>query len=132
MVYTLIKNCRGEKHGADTDHRSSSGMFSDHCKRPRLHLRLYRLPIILIVNQGFYMNIGQIWAALDKGLVVNYGNTSYKIYIEKVCTTSGSTRDYQSVHFSVRNGELLSIRCISNYFGGLINESQLAECFIVE
>jgi len=78
------------------------------------------------------MNIGQIWAALDKGLVVNYGNTSYKIYIEKVCTTSGSTRDYQSVHFSVRNGELLSIRCISNYFDGLINESQLAECFIVE
>jgi len=55
MMYTLIKNCRREKHGTDTDHRSSSGMFSDHCKRPRLHLRLYRLPIILIVNQGSFM-----------------------------------------------------------------------------
>lgn len=70
------------------------------------------------------MTIEQIWEALKQGKTVHWNNKAYKIYIED------SSREYQDKHFTNRNGKVLAARCIENYFGSLLTEECLGNCFI--
>jgi hypothetical protein len=69
--------------------------------------------------------IQQVWELLDKGETVYWKNTSYKVYISPQIENN----EYQTNNFSNRNGMILSIRCISNYFGSIIEEKELPTLF---
>ena len=69
--------------------------------------------------------ISKLWAALDAGETVYWSNTSYKIYISDAIPGNA----FQESHFTYRNGKVLSARCISNYFGSLLNESDMGSLF---
>lgn len=78
-----------------------------------------------------FTTIEQVWQAIDKGLTVYWSNTAYKVYIEP---NPKSSPYYNSINrqYSTRNEQLLSIRCISNYFGSIIHESELSQLFTSE
>ena len=68
------------------------------------------------------MKIEEIWDAIEKGIdVYTHPQKSYKIYKSKILENN----EYQLNHFSHKNGFVLSDRCISNYFGGLITLDDL-------
>lgn len=73
-----------------------------------------------------FKNIGQVWQAIDKGETIHAGNSSYKVYVEPAIKDNS----YQRNHFSYRNGEVLTVRCISNYFGSIIDQRDLSSLFV--
>jgi hypothetical protein len=75
-----------------------------------------------------YKNIEQVWEALDNGITVNWVHDGYKVYIEDIYPDN----EFQKAHFTRRGNKVLSIRCIENYFGGLICESELGKLFSEE
>lgn len=72
------------------------------------------------------MNIEQVWSELDKGNDVFWGHDGYKVYVSHVLNGS----EYQLKHFSRRGTQILSVRCIANYFGSIMDESDLSKLFI--
>jgi len=72
-----------------------------------------------------YNNISEVWADLDEGKTIHWTNDLYKIYISDAYPNN----EYQSKHFTNRKGHLLSARCISNYFGSLLDESELSSLY---
>jgi hypothetical protein len=75
------------------------------------------------------MNIEQVWEAVESGKTVYWHNKSYKVYIQEVTQNSFVT-EYQTKHHTFKNGKVLSVRCISNYFGGLMDEKELSSLFV--
>lgn len=75
-----------------------------------------------------FKTIEQVWKALESSKIVYWSNQGYKVYISEALQDN----DYQRNHFSFKNGKVLSVRCIDNYFGSLINESDLSTLFVEE
>lgn len=71
------------------------------------------------------MTIDKVWELLSQGKPVYWSNNSYKIYIESAIPEN----EYQQNHFSFKDGKVLSVRCISNHFGSILNESDLGNLF---
>ena len=69
------------------------------------------------------MIIDEIWAALDKGQLVNWCNSLYKVHPVDFPVNKHSA-------LSHRDGQALRVTCISNHFGGLIELSDLDNCYI--
>lgn len=78
-----------------------------------------------LVNQS---PVESLWNALDAGKTVHWGNDSYKIYISDAIPGNA----FQESHFTYREGKVLSARCISNYFGSLLHESDVGSLYIKE
>jgi hypothetical protein len=77
------------------------------------------------------LTIDQIHEAIQNNKTVYWVNTSYKLVQEVILTNSdGSLNEYQAKHFTRRGDKLLAVRCISNWFGGLLSETELVQCFI--
>lgn len=76
-----------------------------------------------------FKSVNDVWLAIDRGQTVYCHNKSYKVYVESNIGND-ETRKTPSRMFSDRNGQLLSVRCISNYFGSVISESDLNNLFI--
>lgn len=75
-----------------------------------------------------FKSIDEVWSALDAGQTVYWGNESYKVYIEPDYLPQ-VTAVHKGRKFSARNGQLLSVRCISNYFGSIITPQCLGNLF---
>lgn len=69
------------------------------------------------------MTIQELWEKIERGETVFWANEGYKVYTEEAFC------EHQKQHFSHKNGKVLSVRFIENYFGGLIHESELTELF---
>ena len=78
-----------------------------------------------------FKNIDEVWAAVESGTMVYASNKSYAVVVEQVIG-SERTVAYQSKHFSYRNGKVLCTRCIENWFGSLMHESELGSLFTTE
>lgn len=72
------------------------------------------------------MTIKEIHEALDQGKRVEWGNSSY------IITRTKSHCEYQDNHFTNVKGLVLSITCESNWFGGLMDESELKKVYLAE
>lgn len=73
------------------------------------------------------MTIEQVWKAVEEGKTVTFkDNSSYKVYVEP------AQREYHLNHFTFKNDKVLSIRCISNYFGSIMDEKELKDLKIEE
>ncbi len=75
-----------------------------------------------------FKTIEDVWAAVDKGETVYWSNTAYKVYVEPD-NSPETTKIYAPRKYVERNGKLLSIRCIENYFGGIIGRDELSKLF---
>lgn len=72
-----------------------------------------------------YKTAKQVWAALDRGQIVNWHHAGYKVYREK----ARAGCEYQNKHWTYREGYVLSVRCIENYFGSLMDPSDIRNLF---
>jgi hypothetical protein len=68
-----------------------------------------------------FKNINEVWDALDLGKTVFWVNESYKIYIEDARP--------ENPDFSKRGNKLLTVRCIENYFGSVLNEPEISQLY---
>jgi hypothetical protein len=71
-----------------------------------------------------FKNIHEVWTAIDQGETIFWSNESYKIFIE-------DSRP-ENPEFSKRGPKLLSVRCIENYFGSVLHESEISQLFTKE
>ena len=71
------------------------------------------------------MTINEIYAAIESGKRVFWENNDYEVLIE-----NDTLNEYNKNSF--RNNQVLVIRYIPNFFGGLIHETDLKDCFIKE
>lgn len=78
--------------------------------------------------KGSFKTIADVWAAIDSGETVYCGSESYRVYVESDLTPE-ITEKHEGRRFSARNGRLLSVRCVSNYFGSIIYPQDLTELF---
>ena len=67
-----------------------------------------------------YSNIQEVWSDLDQGTEIFWTHEGYKVY---------QTPSYDKNHFSVKNGQILSVRYIETYWGSLIVESDIEKLF---
>ncbi len=74
-------------------------------------------------------SIKQIHDALKQGKTVYWANKSYEV---KQRPIRKDFVDHDLNHETQIDGMLLDCRCVSNYFGGLLNESEVSSCFIEE
>lgn len=72
-----------------------------------------------------YKTIDQVWDALKEGKTVNWKNSSYKVYIEAAIPDNS----FQRNHFSFNKGCVLSVRCVSNHFGSIIDKTDLKDLY---
>jgi hypothetical protein len=72
-------------------------------------------------------NIEQIWQEIMNGKIVYWENEGYRITM-----TEALNNEYQLKHFSHKNGFVLCITCTENWFGSLIDESEVKKCFVTE
>jgi hypothetical protein len=74
-----------------------------------------------------YNNISQVWDDINNNKTIYWENCSYKLYIEPI----NEKIEFQVNHFTANNGKVLSIRCIDNYFGGLIDIRELSGLYSI-
>ena len=75
-----------------------------------------------------FKTIQDVWAALDQNETIYWHNKSYKVFIEQDLSPD-RTVSYKPRQLIERNGQLLTIRCIKNYFGSILHESELSSLF---
>lgn len=75
--------------------------------------------------------IAQVWEMIEAGKKVYWGNTGYEVVAEDVFG-SDYVVEFQIKHHTFKHGKVLSIRCMSNWFGGLMAESEMGDLFIQE
>lgn len=73
---------------------------------------------------GKFKTLDDIRAALDAGKTVYWSN---KAYTAHYVDASANHNPY-----SVKDGKAIRVSCTSNYFGSLISESDIYNCFVVE
>lgn len=76
-----------------------------------------------------FKTIQDVWTAIDQGRTVYWSNKSYKVFVE-TDNEPERTQEYSPRLLVERNGQLLSVRCISNYFGSILHESDLGSLFV--
>lgn len=77
------------------------------------------------------LTVSDIWEAIEQGKTVCWINEGYQVMAEMI---SGDidTRLYQSKHFTCRGNRVLTVRFVSNYFGGLMTEEDLKNVYVRE
>lgn len=76
-----------------------------------------------------FKTVDDIWNAIDKGKTIFWCNENYKVFVEDNIG-SAETTECDVRQYSARNGKMLSIRCISNYFGSVISKGDLPKLFV--
>ena len=66
-----------------------------------------------------------IWEKIGAGETVYWGSKAYKITVEP------ATGDYQASHHTNKDNQVLRVTCISNYFGSLLVEAEIEDCFVL-
>lgn len=71
-------------------------------------------------------NIAKVWTAIQMGKTVFVGNESYRLTMEY------ANGEYQKTHWTHNNGFVLRSTCTSNWFGALLDKSELGNCYVIE
>jgi hypothetical protein len=76
-----------------------------------------------------FKNVDQVWEAINQGETVYWKNKAYKIYVEEN-SKNGFFYSSEARQFSTRNEQMLSVRCIENYFGSVLSPNEISELFV--
>ncbi len=80
---------------------------------------------------GEFQNIREVWETLDQGITIYWSSTAYKLTVEDIRTGRPEDKEYWNRHFSFRNGKVLRVTYISNWYGSLLNESEIKFLFTI-
>lgn len=83
------------------------------------------------LNKGEIKSIAQVWELLDRGETIYWSSEAYKVFVTRD-TDPHTTSVYEPRRLVSRNGYILDVRCISNYFGSILFESELNQLFVKE
>jgi hypothetical protein len=72
-----------------------------------------------------YTNIKDLWSDLKNGKRVYWHHDGYQVIIEDAIPNN----KFQSEHFTFNNGKVLSVRYLKNWFGGLMGEDEIKDCY---
>lgn len=72
------------------------------------------------------MKLSEIIEALNQGQTVNWSNTSYKVHFVEI----DKDNEYQNSHFTRQGSQVLRVSHTTSYFGSLLSESELSNCFV--
>lgn len=75
------------------------------------------------------MQLEQVWQALEEGKTVYWTNKSYKITIEPLNREWRESNGFE-IPFSAKGEQCLRVTCISNWFGSLLDPSELNSLFV--
>lgn len=78
-----------------------------------------------------FKTIQDVWAAVDAGLTVYWTSTSNKVFVVDNVGDE-KQKNVPCRLYSARNGKILDVRCISNYFGSVISPEFLSGLFVDE
>ena len=78
------------------------------------------------------LTIEQIWKHLESGNAVKWGNDNYELHGISVEPGNPDTVKYQKAHHTYKNGMVLRCTCIANYFGSLLDKTELSSCYLSE
>ncbi len=73
------------------------------------------------------MTVTEIYDTILSGQKVFWGHEGYQVLI----TQAHKGCEYQANHHSNVNGLLLEIRYLANWFGGLIDEEELSDVYVL-
>lgn len=77
------------------------------------------------------LTVIQVWALMDKGIKVYCGSDAYQVVVETVHHNEQSSAGmYQRNHFTHRNNQVLSVRCMSNWFGSIMHPTDLGNLYL--
>lgn len=68
-----------------------------------------------------YETIEQVWSDIDSGKTIFWSNELYKVIPETIIKDNS----FQENHFTRKGNTLLSVRCIENYFGSVMDKTDL-------
>lgn len=71
-----------------------------------------------------FKNVNEVWMAIDEGKTIFWSNESYKICVEQAYPNNPN--------FPKRGNQILCVRCISNHFGSVLDESEISQLFTSE
>lgn len=70
-----------------------------------------------------FNSIEQVYDAVRSGCVVHWGNTSYIVVLE-------TPNVLGACPWAEFQGKVLTVRCKSNWFGSVLELSEVSNCFI--
>jgi hypothetical protein len=72
-----------------------------------------------------FKTISEVWAAIDSGKPVYWGNKGYRVLPVDHDNENSPT-------FTLKNGKLLRVTFTANWFGSLLQPSELGQLFTEE
>lgn len=76
-----------------------------------------------------YKTYTEIHQDLVKGVVIYWANKSYQVMLEPIYPVDSDVGQRQRAMAAVIDERMIVARCLSNWFGGRLDESEIASCF---
>jgi hypothetical protein len=83
------------------------------------------------MNKQTFKTVTEVWAAIDAGKTVYWGNKEYRLTEEDSNLEWRLSHGYEAP-LSNRNGRCLRVTCTRNWFGSFLTESDINELFVEE
>lgn len=78
-----------------------------------------------------FNTIDEVWSAIDAGKTVYWGSDAYQLTLEPVKRDWREKNGFK-IPFSTRGETCLRVTCMSNWFGSLLEPSELGKLYIKE
>ncbi len=81
-----------------------------------------------------FKTISEVWAAIDAGKTVYWASDAYALTIEHESDDMKAwrVRHGYPIPVSARGDKVLRVTCISNYFGSLLDSSEISSLYTKE
>ena len=76
-----------------------------------------------------YNNIDRVWEAIEAGHTICWSSDAYQLTIEPV-NREWRKRQGFALPFSTKGEFCLRVTCMSNWFGSLLEESELSKLYV--
>ena len=80
------------------------------------------------MNNGEIKTVEQVWDLIDQGKTVYWNSEAYKVYVE-YNPQSSPYHNSEARRPVTKDESMLTVRCISNYFGSVLNLNELSQLF---
>ena len=80
-------------------------------------------------------NVEEIWKNIQAGRTVYWSSSAYRLTLCEVRPVEGfneQTAAYQETHHTYKNNFVLRVTCTSNWFGSLLEPSEIEKCYTKE
>jgi hypothetical protein len=75
-----------------------------------------------------FNSVSEVWDAIDAGKTVYWSSKAYKVFVEPDLMPE-RTKELDFRQYAERNGSILAVRYIENYFGSIISPYYIGNLF---